>query len=135
MAYTFVITRQVEARLREMCARNTHGQSTWIFTRTADVYLRVTQRLSPHGGLIPTLDLANISVHGAPHKRGVFRQVLRAFERVGQDTGRAVFVEQVLNPILDAALIRYGYIPKEPQGEIQCYWSPNVASIPRREVP
>lgn len=118
MSTSFKIIGELSTTLEGLIAQQEEGRmgfarTTWIYGKEAHVFVRATKRVLPQNNgenaMVFTLDLASIDVMEKYQNKGVFRQVLQEVERVAALHGRSVYVESILNDILEQALPRYGY--------------------------
>lgn len=81
-------------------------RSAWLFGDIMHLYLRKNTLRVVHDTGYRCVDIANVSINN-PQQRGhgVFRAVLAQIEAAGMN----VYVEIVLDPWLDRALLRRGY--------------------------
>lgn len=91
----------------------------WFEIKSMQVYLRMTQR-SLEGKIRPTFDIANIEVREPYQRQGIFSEFLIGMELLAGKYGKAIYVENVSNPILQRFLIKRGYIQ---QGDLlPCFY-------------
>jgi hypothetical protein len=91
----------------------------WFEMQSMQVYLRMSQR-SLEGKIRPTLDIANIEVRELYQGQGIFSEFLMGMELLAGKYGKAIYVENVGNPILQRFLIKRGYIQ---QGDmLPCFY-------------
>lgn len=102
-------------RFRSMC------RSRWFEGDDGKVFLRVNRRYLAADTILPVLELATIEVAEQCRGQGVFRQVLEHLEKQAVTLGRGVFVENTLEPILEAAMERYGY-HRRANDELPSFW-------------
>lgn len=84
-----------------------------------DLYVRVNIRLLGHSSH-RTLDLVDITVAEDQQGKGVFRSLLAYVEVAAAQNGMAIFVENIVNPIIRSALGRRGYSFRD--GELGSGW-------------
>ncbi|MBI6882615.1 hypothetical protein [Pseudomonas putida] len=90
-----------------------------FFIGPIDVYVRVNTRLLGHSSH-RTLDLVDITIAEDQQGKGIFRSLLAYLEVAAAQNGRAIFVENIVNPILRSALARRGYSFRD--GELGSGW-------------
>lgn len=102
----FIIRVQAELQLMRDVGRPT---SRWLYLQQGDFYLRLTKHY--FHGMKTTVDLASISIHPPYQSQGYFKALLQAAEEFAASHHiEAVYVESVLNPIVDRYLRKVGYI-------------------------
>lgn len=94
-----------------------YGLSRSTFARGVEgkVYVRVAKRVLPSapGELTDVLDLSTIVVEPQMRGKGVFTEVLVEMEKAAAISGRALFIESVLDPYLLMTLPSKGYRPTQ----------------------
>lgn len=110
------LTKQLEALFSKPTGYGFNIR-TWLEFEKIElkVYLRITQR-HIEGKIENTLDLSSVEVGEDYQKKGYFSVLLDVFEQVANNQRRYVYVESVLNPVLEAKLLKSGYtrLPELP---------------------
>jgi hypothetical protein len=96
-------------------------RSKWIELPGLRVYARKSSRLFQES-LIDCLDIGAVEVDEGLRGRGVFREFLGVFEKVAEASGRTVYVENVMNPLLDSMLRRRQYTPIHDAVHCACFF-------------
>jgi len=81
----------------------------WIREPYIRIYVRKSYRHLGGKNLIPCFDIGNVEVSERHRGKKVFTRFLRRVEQHAKETGRAVFVESVMEPRLADFLKRFGY--------------------------
>jgi GNAT superfamily N-acetyltransferase len=75
------------------------------------LYMRRSRR-PWQGGAVPCLDVGSIELHPTLRGAGVGKRIFDRIEAVARGGKRCVYVENVLNPVLERLLLRRGiYVP------------------------
>lgn len=114
-----LVGEQIDELVSQHNKTRMFARSSWKHGKEGKIYLRASRRLLG-GKVLDTIDLATVELHEEFWGKGVFSQVLAQVERKAAEHGRAVFVENVLNPIIDGALRRRGYCRRDD--ELSSYW-------------
>lgn len=93
---------------------NSSLRNTWIKYPNFEVYVRKGYHLL-EGKQAITFDVANIHVHEEARGKGIFSTWLDMVETMAHEEGfDAVYVENLLNPLLANFLVRAGYTRTGP---------------------
>ena len=97
------------------------GHRAWVKEGHVEAYLRVTKRVWD-GKYVDTIDFASGEVPESKQGNGHFTRFLIKLEEWADDLDRALYFENVINPILEGMLVRRGYAQaglcflREPRG-------------------
>jgi len=115
----FELSKNVRPGLEKLIkdSESNHGlsRSVFVYGEEGKVYVRVAKRLLPSapGELTDVLDLSTIIVEPEMRGKGVFTEVLVEMEKAAAASGRALFIESVLDPYLLMTLPSKGYKPTQ----------------------
>jgi hypothetical protein len=84
-------------------------RNAWIKEPHLSVYVRKSRRSLTTYIVMDCLDIASIEVSVRHRNKGYFSHFLVVFEQAARDTNRAVYVENVISPILPTFLTGLGY--------------------------
>jgi GNAT superfamily N-acetyltransferase len=83
-------------------------RNLWIRQRYLTAYVRKSKRyINQH--LVECFDIGDVGVDERHRRKGVFRRFLKEVEDAAAARGRVVFVESVMNPVLEEYLVKMGY--------------------------
>ncbi len=92
-----------------------HARSRWFEVGPLEIYLRSgTRWYNGHG--VNVIDVGNVKIADERKRgKGLFTKILGELETIAHESGRAVFVENLLNERLEKFLQRRGYTCTNPQ--------------------
>jgi hypothetical protein len=85
--------------------RQSASSNVWLETDVVSMYVRKGVHFIL-GETYRTIDIGNVTTYSKYQHKGVFKQVLALIEKQAS----TVYVENIQNPILYQALMRYGYV-------------------------
>ncbi len=89
-------------------------RNKWLRFGPLEVYLRKSQIPFDIG---PNLQIANVSVAEKSQRKGHFKRFLSEAEIYAKEANyKAVYVENIINPVLEAFLIKQGYVQYHKPG-------------------
>ncbi len=99
--------------LRDLISKTRHNRTgranEYITSSNLIAYIRITKHLIGDT-VIPTIDIANVTVAINERRKGEFKAFLTMVENEAEKENRTVFIESVLCPFLLTKLPEYGYL-------------------------
>ena len=97
-------------KLIDQVAKGSYNARAWVEEGPVNAYVRVTQHHFANA-MWPTIDVAAVELLPEDRGHGYFTRWLSAIEALAHESGRAVYLESVLNKRMQPFYLRRGYQP------------------------
>lgn len=100
----------------------------WINGSEGKFFLRVTKR-SNGTEIRNTIDISSVEIYEKYQNKGVFKEVLSNIEKIGLESKRDIYIENVFDEHLQKYFSKTSYQKDCREGYENCFWKKHVECV------